>query len=179
MRRDVQSLDRPLSQILTEFSVVRVHRVEDSSQPMIRKYTTCLLGLLLCASAHAATINTTITINATAALSGTTFTITGTANLTGGIGAGTVASSVSLGSLTGTTATADYTITLATGGTLTGKLSVPVSVLTGGATSSASVQMTVTGGTGTYAGATSGTTPITLTGSVSGDIVSGFKLNNF
>ena len=146
---------------------------------MIRKYTTCLLGLLLCASAHAATINTTITINATAALSGTTFNITGTANLTGGIGAGTVASSVSLGSLTGTTATADYTITLATGGTLTGKLSVPVSVLTGGATSSASVQMTVTGGTGTYAGATSGTTPITLTGSVSGDIVSGFKLNNF
>ena len=39
--------------------------------------------------------------------------------------------------------------------------------------------MTITGGTGTYSGATSGTTPIALTGTVSGDIVSGFKLTNF
>ena len=70
-------------------------------------------------------------------------------------------------------------ITLEAGGTLTGKLSVPVSVLTGGATSSASVSVTVTGGTGTYDGATSGTTPFTLTGSVSGSLLSGFTFTNF
>ena len=62
---------------------------------------------------------------------------------------------------------------------MTGKLLVPVSVLTGGTGSSVSVSLTVTGGTGTYAGATSGTTPITLTGSVTGDLVSGFKFTNF
>jgi uncharacterized protein (TIGR03437 family) len=39
--------------------------------------------------------------------------------------------------------------------------------------------LTITGGTGTYSGATSGTSPIALTGTVSGDIVSGFKLTNF
>ena len=54
-----------------------------------------------------------------------------------------------------------------------------MSVLTGGTGSSVSVSLTVTGGTGTYAGATSGTTPITLTGSVTGDLVSGFKFTNF
>src|SRR5262249_37473872 len=60
-----------------------------------------------------------------------------------------------------------------------GKLSVPVSVLTGGTGSSVSVSMTVTGGTGTYAGASSGSTPITLTGAVSGDVLNGFKFTNF
>ncbi|MCU1237379.1 MAG: hypothetical protein JWP63_5346, partial [Candidatus Solibacter sp.] len=138
-------------------------------------------ALLACVVAPAATIPTTVTVNATATFNALSsgFNITGTTSMTGGIGNGTLASSVSLSSLVGTNAVADYTITLASGGTLTGKLSVPVSVLTGGATSSASVTMTVTGGTGTYSGATSGTTPITLTGNVSGDITAGFKLTNF
>jgi uncharacterized protein (TIGR03437 family) len=129
-------------------------------------------------AASAATISTTITVNASATLSGTNFVISGTTNMTGGIGAGTISSTVSLTSLTGTSAVADYTITVASGGTLTGKLSVPASVLTG-ASSSVSVSLTVTGGTGTYSGASSGTTPITLTGGVSGDIISGFKFSNF
>ncbi|HEY1496660.1 MAG TPA: hypothetical protein VGF49_19030, partial [Candidatus Solibacter sp.] len=118
-------------------------------------------AMLACAVAPAATISTTITVNATAAPNSTfsAFNITGTANFTGGIGTGTIASSISLSALTSTTAVTDYTITLASGGTLTGKLAVPVSVLTGGATSSASVTMTVTGGTGTYVAATSGLTP--------------------
>jgi uncharacterized protein (TIGR03437 family) len=71
---------------------------------------------------------------------------------------------------------ADYTITLDAGGTLSGKLTVPLSILNGGV---ATVNLTITGGTGTYSGATSGTSPIALTGTVSGDIVSGFKLTNF
>ncbi len=148
---------------------------------MNRTFSNLALALLVCSGAPAATISTTLTVNATAAANSTftAFTVTGTANFTGSIGNGTIASSISLTSLTGTTAVADYTITLASGGTLTGKLSVPVSVLTGGATSSASVSFTVTGGTGTYSGATTGTTPVTLTGSVTGDIVNGYKLNNF
>ncbi len=53
---------------------------------------------------------------------------------------------------------------------------MPQSILTGGATSSATVTVTVNNGTGTYAGA-AGT--FKLTGSVTGDILSGYKLNNF
>jgi fibronectin-binding autotransporter adhesin len=138
-------------------------------------------AMLACASASAATIATTITVNATATPNSTfsAFNITGTTNMTGGIGAGTLTSSISLTSVSGTSAVADYNIAVTSGGTLTGKLNVPISVLTGGAQSSASVTITVTGGSGTYAGATSGTTPITLTGSVTGDLISGFKLNNF
>src|SRR5262249_43514689 len=52
-------------------------------------------------------------------------------------------------------------------------------VLQGGTGSSVSVSLTVTNGTGTYAGASSGSTPITLAGSVSGDFLSGFKFTNF
>ena len=63
-------------------------------------------------------------------------------------------------------ATTTFTITGLTGGNLTGNISVSQSILTGGATSSASVTVTVTNGTGTYAGAT-GT--FKLTGSVTGD----------
>src|SRR5690349_3178856 len=134
---------------------------------MTRIRASLTLAALLCAAAQAATISTTITVNAKATLSAATasFAITGTTNMTGGIGAGTLSSNVSLTSLVGTNAVADYTITVTSGGTLTGKLTVPTSVLQGGATSSASVQMTVTGGTGAYSGATSGSTPITLTGS--------------
>lgn len=148
---------------------------------MKRTFSTLALALLVCAAAPAATINTTVTVNATAAPNATytVFALTGTANYTGGIGNGAIASSISLASLFGTTAVADYTVTLAAGGTLIGKLSVPTSVLLGDATGSPSVSMTVTGGSGTYVGATSGATPITLTGSVAGDIGSGFTLTNF
>lgn len=148
---------------------------------MKRTFSTLPLVLLLCVAAPAATIPTKVTVNATAAANATftAFNLAGTANFTGGIGNGSFVSSISLASLDNTIAVADYTITLAAGGTLTGRLSVPVAVLTGGDTASASVSMTVTGGTGTYVAATSGTTPITLTGSVTGDLLGGFKLINF
>jgi uncharacterized protein (TIGR03437 family) len=58
---------------------------------------------------------------------------------------------------------------------LTGNLSVPQSLILGTATSG-SVTLAVTGGTGTYAGAT-GT--FTLTGSISGSLATGFTLTNF
>jgi uncharacterized protein (TIGR03437 family) len=146
---------------------------------MKRTFLILALALLVLGALPAATISTTLTVNATASLSGVNYTIAGTANFTGSIGNGNISSTGSLASLSGTNAVGDYTITLASGGTLTGKLTVPITVLTGGATPSASVSLTVTNGTGTYVGATSGTTPITLTGSVTGDLLSGFKLNNF
>jgi fibronectin-binding autotransporter adhesin len=138
-------------------------------------------AILASVAAPAATFNTVLTVNAKAALSGTSFAITGTAAFTGGIGSGSIASTISLTSIdaTGKNAVADYTITLTGGGTLTGKLTVPVTLLTAGAVPSATVSITVTGGTGTYAGATSGSTAVNLTGSITGDIVSGYSLNNF
>jgi uncharacterized protein (TIGR03437 family) len=137
-------------------------------------------AILTCIAASAATIATTITVNATAAFSGTGFAISGTTSMTGGIGTGKVVSTISLTSIdaTGQNAVADYTITVDSGGTLTGKLIVPITLLGAGAVPSASVQLTVTGGTGTYAGATSGATPITLTGAVTGAIPT-YNLVNF
>src|SRR5215470_8948035 len=105
---------------------------------MIRRCVLLASALLGCIAASAATFNTTITVNATATLSGTSFVLAGTTNMTGGIGAGTITSTLSLTSLSGTSAVADYTINVTSGGTLTGKLSVPVSVLTGGTGSSVS-----------------------------------------
>jgi uncharacterized protein (TIGR03437 family) len=146
---------------------------------MTRKLSTFLLGLSICAAANAATFTTTITVNATAGIdiSSGGFKITGTTNMTGGIGAGTITSNIPISAISSNPVVSDYTIAVTSGGTITGKLSTPQNVLTGGATSSASVSMTVTGGTGTYAGANS--PAITLTGSVTGDLASGFKLNNF
>src|SRR5664279_2130304 len=154
-----------------------VSRVEDSNRPMRRTFSTLALALLVCAVAPAATISTTLTVNATGTPSATftSFAIAGTVSFTGGIGTGKIASTVPL-DLSATSVVADYTITLDAGGALSGKLTIPLSILGGGP---ATVNLTITGGTGTYSGATSGTTPIALTGSVSGDIVSGFKLTNF
>ena len=135
------------------------------------------MALLVCAAVPAAVINTTLTVNATGTPSATftSFAIAGTVSFTGGLGTGKIASTVPL-DLSSASVVADYTITLDAGGTLSGKLTVPLSILNGGP---ATVNVTITGGTGTYPNATSGTTPIALTGSVSGDIVSGFKLTNF
>src|ERR1035437_3171574 len=154
-----------------------VLRVEDSDRPMKRTFSNLALALLVCAAAPAAVINTTLTVNATATpnSSFSAFAIAGTVSFTGGIGTGKIASTVPL-DLTASSVVADYTITLDAGGALSGKLTIPLSILGGGP---ATVNVTITGGTGTYPNATSGTTPIALTGSVSGDIVSGFKLTNF
>jgi uncharacterized protein (TIGR03437 family) len=144
---------------------------------MNRTFSSLALVLLLCAAAPAATISTTLTVNATAtpSVTFTSFAIVGTTSMTGGIGTGKFASTVPL-DLTAQSVTADYTITLDAGGTLTGKLTIPLSILGGGP---ATVTVTITNGTGTYSGATSGATPISLTGTVSGGVTTGFNLTNF
>jgi uncharacterized protein (TIGR03437 family) len=128
----------------------------------------CALALSLGTLAEAATISTTLTVNGTAAFntSGTAITVTGTATLTnigsgGSTASGTISASVSLTSLSGATVTIPFTITLS-GGTLTGSVILPATVLEGSATS-ATGSGAITGGSGSYAGY-SGTFP-SLSGS--------------
>ncbi len=143
---------------------------------MKRTFLTLVLALLVCAAASATTIPTTLTVNATAALGGSGATINGTASFTGGIGSGTLAIAVPLASLVTDPAKSTFTISGLPAGNLTGNVDVSQSILTGGATSSASVKVDVITGTGSYVGATGS---FTLTGSITGDILSGYKLNNF
>jgi uncharacterized protein (TIGR03437 family) len=142
---------------------------------MIGRLASYALALVVCAGAEAATINTTLTVNATLALSGTGFALSGTTNFTGGIGTGKIAATIAATALTSDPVKANVTITLDSGGTMTGTVSVPLALVTGSSTSG-SVGLAVTGGTGTYAGA-SGT--FSLNGSISGSLVSGFTLSNF
>jgi uncharacterized protein (TIGR03437 family) len=129
---------------------------------MTRTIARYALPLLLCIGAQAATTNTTLTVTATATISGTSVNATGTANLSG-IGSGAFTATLTIG----TTLTAPFTIALS-GGNLTGTLSIPTSVLQGSGTGSA----TITGGTGSYVGATgsfpslAGTGTIGATGSI-------------
>ena len=116
---------------------------------MRSKFATYLIPLLI-GNAYAATTNTTLTVNATAALGATGISITGTANFTN-IGNGQFSSSVPLSAITGVTVVAPFTITLSDG-TMTGNLSVPTATLLS-SSSTASATLTVTGGTGNYAGA--------------------------
>lgn len=131
-------------------------------------------ALLVCAAANAATINTTLTVNATTSSSGTTFGVSGSANFTGSIGNGTFSASIPAGAIILDPVKTTFTIILASGGTLTGNLSIPQPLLIGDITTG-SVQVDVTGGTGTYAGATGS---FKLTGSVSGSLPS-YTLTNF
>jgi uncharacterized protein (TIGR03437 family) len=142
---------------------------------MIGRLASFALALVVCAGAQAATINTTLTVNATLGLSGTSFALSGTTNFTGGIGTGKIAATIAASALTSDPVKTTFTITLDSGGTMTGTVSVPLALVTGTSTSGG-VTLAVTGGTGTYAGA-SGT--FSLSGSVSGTLVSGFTLSNF
>src|ERR1017187_3475236 len=161
------------------FPTFRVSRVEDSKRLMKRTFSTLALALLVCAAAMAATISTTLTVNATGSFGGTSITATGTASLTT-IGSGTFSGTVSLTPDSTGNYSAPFTITLSGGaGTITGTLKIPPAVLTGSGTGSA----TITGGTGTYANATgsfpslAGTgsfgTSITLTFTGAGTITTG------
>ncbi len=144
---------------------------------MKRTFWNLVLALALCAAAQAAAISTVLTVNATATVNSTfsVVTVTGTTSSTGGIGTGKFSSSVPV-DLTKPSSVAPYTITLDSGGTLTGQLTVPISILIPGP---GTVSLTVTGGTGTYSGASSGATPVALTGNVTGGLTSGFTLTNF
>jgi len=55
---------------------------------LLHAVASATLALLVCAGAQAATISTTLTVNATLAI-GTSVTATGTASLTNGVGSGT------------------------------------------------------------------------------------------
>jgi uncharacterized protein (TIGR03437 family) len=104
------------------------------------------LALLVCAGAQAATISTTLTVNATLTI-GMNVAVAGTATLTNGVGSGPFSATLAFGS---SGATGPYTITLSgSGSTITGVLTMPTAMLTGSGSASA----TVTGGTGTYSGA--------------------------
>src|ERR1017187_5887751 len=146
------------------FPTFRVSRVEDSKRLMKRTFSTLALALLVCAAAMAATISTTLTVNATGSFGGTSITATGTASLTT-IGSGTFSGTVSLTPDSTGNYSAPFTITLSGGaGTITGTLKIPPAVLTGSGTGSA----TITGGT--YGGgvATGSFPSLAGTGSLSG-----------
>jgi uncharacterized protein (TIGR03437 family) len=115
---------------------------------LVRALAGTALALLVCAGAQAATISTTLTVNATLTI-GMNVAVAGTASLTNGVGSGTFSSTLTA-SASGFSG--PYTITLSGGGgTITGVLAVPTAMLTGASTTPASA--TVTGGTGTYSGA--------------------------
>jgi len=117
----------------------------------------CALALWVATLAQAATVSTTITVNGTAAFNSTDtgVTVTGTATLTnigagGSTASGTISATVSLTTLTGATVTIPFTITFS-GGTLTGTVTLPATILLGSSTS-ATGSGTITGGSGSYAG---------------------------
>src|ERR1017187_1702934 len=155
----------------------RVLRVEDSNRPMKRTFSTLVLALLVGAAAPAATISTTLTVNATLKPSSdfTSFALAGTTSFTGGIGSGTIAASIGIAAIESDPVKTTFTITLASGGTLTGTLSVPQATILGTA-ATPSATLTINNGTGTYVGA-AGT--FALTGTFSGGIATGFTLTNF
>src|ERR1017187_8165361 len=149
-----------------------VTRVEDSNRLMKRTFLTLSLALLACAGAQAATVSSTLTLTGTATLSAAGFVMTGQATMPGVYsGNGTFASTISLTSITSTTVTSDFTITLS-GGTLAGKYTEPVAILTG---ASGNASATITGGTGSFAGYT-GSFP-TLAGSSSSSGLTTYAFN--
>jgi uncharacterized protein (TIGR03437 family) len=105
------------------------------------------LALLITAGAPAATVSSTFTLNGSAPFTGTSLVITGTATMSGVyLGNGTFTSTVSITSST----PAPFTITVTAGNTLTGTFTLASGALSGTDTGS----LTITGGTGTYAGYT-------------------------
>lgn len=128
------------------------------------RYASIALVLLVGAAAQAATTNTTLTVNATATISGTNLMATGTATLTN-IGNGTFSATVSLTSIgSGSNLNAPFTITLS-GGTLTGTVTLPTTLLLG-TTTSGTGSATITGGTGSFSGATGSFPSLTGSGSL-------------
>jgi uncharacterized protein (TIGR03437 family) len=140
------------------------------NQEMKRTITVLSLAVALSAGAHAATTSTNLTVNATTTFGASGIAATGTATLSG-IGNGPFSATLPLSELgAAATAKATFTITLS-GGTLTGNLLIPVALLTSGGTQGGGSAV-ITGGTGTYAGAT-GSFPA-LAGTATGSLTAGF-----
>src|SRR5437764_3720690 len=128
---------------------------------MKRLLPSLTLILLICTAAFAQT--TTLTVNGSLNILNNSF--SGTVTLSGVIsGSGTIAVPAITAGATGFTG--NYTITLS-GGTLTGVVTVPTSVLTG----SGNISLTVTGGTGSYAGASGTFAALTGTAALAGTSV--------
>jgi len=112
--------------------------------------------------AQAATTSTTLSVQATVSIgAGGSFSATGTASLTG-FGSGTFSAPNITTTATGNL-NAPYTITIS-GSTLTCVITIPASVISGTATGSA----TITGGTGTFSGATGSFPTLNGTGGLAG-----------
>jgi uncharacterized protein (TIGR03437 family) len=116
----------------------------------------CVFALSLGTLAQAATISTNLTVTATGTLS-TNVTATGTATMPNVFsGPGSFSGTLPLSGLSagGTTINGSFTITLP-GGTLTGTLILPLTLLEGllsGTTSAGAGSAAITGGTGSYVG---------------------------
>ncbi|HTP85739.1 MAG TPA: hypothetical protein VMJ34_02280 [Bryobacteraceae bacterium] len=128
---------------------------------MTRNFARYALTLALSVGAQAATINTTLTVNATASL-GASITATGTANLTN-VGNGTFNATLTISA--SANLSAPFTITLTTGDKLNGTLSIPASILQGGSVTGSA---TIDGGTGAYAGAKGSFPSLTGSGGING-----------
>ncbi len=127
---------------------------------IFRRFAPFALALLITAGAQAATVNSTFTLTASAPLTGTSLVITGQATMSGVYtGNGAFTSTASLISST----PANFTITVTTGNTLTGTFTLASAALSGTGTGS----LTITGGTGSYAGYTGTFSSLTETGSTS------------
>ena len=125
------------------------------------------LALLITAGVQAATVSSTFTLTGSAPFSGTSLVITGQATMSGVYtGNGAFTSTVSLSS----SSPAPFTITVSAGNTLTGTFTFASAALSGTGTGA----LTITGGTGTYAGYTGSFSSVTETGStaISGTSVS-------
>jgi uncharacterized protein (TIGR03437 family) len=127
------------------------------------------LALLITAGAQAATVSSTFTLsNGSVALSGSGYAITGQATMSG-VYSGNGAFTTPTFSITGASVAVPFTITVSTGNTLNGNFTFAASAI--GSTGTGS--LTITGGTGTYAGYTGSFPSVTETGqtSVSGTSV--------
>jgi uncharacterized protein (TIGR03437 family) len=134
---------------------------------IFRRFAPFALALLITAGAQAATVSSNFTLTGSAPLTGTSLAFTGQATMSGVYtGNGAFSSTISLTSST----PAPFTITVTAGNTLTGTFTLASSALSGTGTGS----LTITGGTGTYAGYTGSFPSVTETGSIS---VSGIALN--
>ena len=113
-----------------------------------KKFAPFALALLITAGAQAATVSSTFALTGSLTVS-STYAITGQATMANVYtGNGTFTSSPF--SLTASTVTVNYTITVTAGNTLTGTFTMPIGALGGTATGS----LSITGGTGSYAGYT-------------------------
>lgn len=144
---------------------------------MYRKLSGYAVALLLCAGAHGGTVSTNLTVNGSGTTSGENVSATGTVTLSG-IGTGTLSSSFSLisAALSGS---APLTFTITSGSptgtltaTITGSITLLAEIFAGTPNTSGPATITVTAGTGGFAGAT-GTFNVTAAGTGAGTTQSG------